>query len=117
MEQAKAGYESNLKFCDSRLDSHPYKTGRIGRSLPSLPLRKGKTSRRQRLPTTRIVLPSTKAITFIPHSFDPSFRDGMNKRMTRLGFDPRTLSVLRIRDIQLHHPAGVILLLHTYGLI
>ena len=28
-----------------------------------------------------------------------------SKRMTRLGFDPRTLSVLRIRDNQLHHPA------------
>ena len=27
--------------------------------------------------------------------------------MTRLGFDPRTLSVLRIRDNQLHHPADV----------
>ena len=27
------------------------------------------------------------------------------KGMTRLGFDPRTLSVLRIRDNQLHHPA------------
>ncbi len=26
--------------------------------------------------------------------------------MTRLGFDPRTLSVLRIRDNQLHHPAA-----------
>ena len=30
-----------------------------------------------------------------------------SKIMTRLGFDPRTLSVLRIRDNQLHHPASV----------
>ena len=28
------------------------------------------------------------------------------KTMTRLGLDPRTLSVLTIRDNQLHHPAN-----------
>ena len=28
------------------------------------------------------------------------------KAMTRLGLDPRTLSVLTIRDNQLHHPAN-----------
>ena len=31
--------------------------------------------------------------------------DLKSKKVTRLGFDPRTLSVLRIRDNQLHHPA------------
>ena len=34
-----------------------------------------------------------------------SDRAQKQKVMTRLGFDPRTLSVLRIRDNQLHHPA------------
>ena len=29
------------------------------------------------------------------------------KSMTRLGLDPRTLSVLTIRDNQLHHPANL----------
>ncbi len=39
-----------------------------------------------------------------PPSIGTSYEESP-KEMTRLGFDPRTLSVLRIRDNQLHHPA------------
>ena len=35
----------------------------------------------------------------------PRISNKNQKRLTRLGLDPRTLSVLTIRDNQLHHPA------------
>ena len=44
---------------------------------------------------------------FCPVSKSQKKNEKISKEMTRLGFDPRTFSVLTKRDNQLHHPAFV----------